>query len=113
MASLPSIIAWVAYHLLYQKMKDERGKRKEETRHSTERMRGLESLTVYSECRDAIHRMINHALWHDVLMYGDKIRITSLNRNFNPPQGWLLIAHALHKLNVFCFCRDWEIQEER
>ena len=38
---------------------------KEKTRHSTERMRGLESLTVYSECRDAIHRMINHPLWHD------------------------------------------------
>ena len=38
---------------------------KEETRHSTERMRGLESLTVYSECKDAIHRMINHPLWHD------------------------------------------------
>ena len=73
----------------------------------------MESLTVYSECRDAIHRMINHPLWHDVLMKGDKIRITSLYRNFNPPQGWLLIAHALHKLNVFCFCRDWEIQEER
>ena len=27
--------------------------------------RGMESLTVYSECRDAIHRMINHPLWHD------------------------------------------------
>ena len=36
------------------KMKDERGKRKEETRHSTERMRGLESLTEDSEGRDAI-----------------------------------------------------------
>ena len=47
------------------KMKEERGKMTEKTRHSTERMRGLESLTVYSECRDAIHRMINHPLWHD------------------------------------------------
>ena len=26
----------------------------------------MESLTVYSECRDANHRMINHPLWHDV-----------------------------------------------
>ena len=34
--------------------------------------RGMESLTAYSECRDAIHRMINHPLWHDVLMMGDK-----------------------------------------
>ena len=47
------------------KRKDDRGKLTEKTRHSTERMRGLESLTVYSECRDAIHRMINHPLWHD------------------------------------------------
>ena len=39
---------------------------KEETRHPPSLIRrGMESLTVYSECRDAIHRMINHPLWHD------------------------------------------------
>ena len=52
------------------KLKEEREQRKEEIRHSTERMRGLESLTVYSECRDAIHRMINHPLWHDAPVTG-------------------------------------------
>ena len=45
-------------------MKDERGERKHVIPPSLIR-RGMESLTVYSECRDAIHRMINHPLWHD------------------------------------------------
>ena len=36
------------------KRKEEKGQRKEETRHSTERMRGLESLTEDSEGKDDI-----------------------------------------------------------
>ena len=46
------------------KMREERWKRKHVIPPSLIR-RGMESLTVYSECRDAIHRMINHPLWHD------------------------------------------------
>ena len=46
-------------------MKVERGKRKDVIPPSLIR-RGMESLTEDSEGRDAIHRMINHPLWHDV-----------------------------------------------
>ena len=46
-------------------MREERGERKHVIPPSLIR-RGMESLTVYSECRDAIHRMINHPLWNDV-----------------------------------------------
>ena len=67
------------------KLREERGERREKRGENTKNhvippsliRRGMESLTVYSECRDAIHRMINHPLWHDVLMKGDKITITA------------------------------------
>ena len=49
--------------------KEERGKRKHVIPPSLIR-RGMESLTVYSEGRDAIHRMINHPLWHDAPVTG-------------------------------------------
>ena len=54
------------------KMKDERGEMREERGERKHVIppspirRGMESLTVYSESRDAIHRMINHPLWNDV-----------------------------------------------
>ena len=51
------------------KMREERGQRKHVIPPSLIR-RGMESLTVYSECRDAIHRMINHPLWHDAGVTG-------------------------------------------
>ena len=50
-------------------MKEESGERKHVIPPSLIR-RGMESLTVYSECRDAIHRMINHPLWHDAPVTG-------------------------------------------
>ena len=56
--------------------------RKEETRHSTERMRGLESLTEDSEGRDAIHRMINHPLWHDAPVTG--VLLLDISLIFHP-----------------------------